>query len=92
MRRTCRWIFSIFLVLYVVSLALFAIGALGLFGSERDPLAAVFLVPLGLPWNRLVDLFPQALGPWLAATAPLANLFVIWLICSALGKHRQTRA
>ena len=40
-------------------------GTFGLFGTERDPLAGVFLLPLGLPWVLAIDLFPEPLWPWL---------------------------
>jgi len=86
MNRACTFLLVTFLLLYLVALGLLAVGTFGLFGSERDPLAGVFLVPLGLPWNRLIDGFPSALWPWLAAGAPLVNALVIWLLC------RMTRA
>jgi hypothetical protein len=82
--RPCRLILSAFLLLYLAALALLGIGTFGLFGSERDPLAAVFLAPLGLPWNLLIDFFPDALHPWLGVAAPLVNLLVVWLICRAI--------
>lgn len=61
--------------------ALFAIGTFGLFGQEVDPLSGIFLLPLGLPWNRFLDGFDEALRPWLAAAAPLVNLIVLKIIC-----------
>ena len=63
MGRACRALLAAFLVLYLAAFALLAIGTFGLFGSERDPLAGVFLVPLGLPWNRLLGGFPEAMRP-----------------------------
>lgn len=50
-----KWVFLVFVALYLIALALLAIGTLGWFGQERDPLSAVFLLPLGLPWNILSD-------------------------------------
>ena len=50
----CRLLLITFAALYLLALGLFAIGTLGLFGNERDPLAAVFLLPLGLPWQLWV--------------------------------------
>jgi hypothetical protein len=67
--------------LYILALALFGVGTFGLFGSETGPLAGVFLVPLGLPWNMMLDVFPEPALPWLAASAPLANLLLIFAIC-----------
>lgn len=90
MNRTCRIIFRAFAVLYVLALVLLAIGTFGLFGAERDPLAGVFLMPLGLPWNRLFDSAPDSLLPWLAAGAPLVNLCLIWLVCRRIGDRRPS--
>lgn len=57
------------------------VGTFGLFGADRDPLSAVYLIPLGLPWNLLVDIFPEPAWPWLATAAPLINLILLWLLC-----------
>jgi hypothetical protein len=81
MTRPCSIVFYGFLALYALALILLLIGRFGLFGSERDPLSGVFLVPLGLPWNRLTGWAPASLLPWLAAAAPLVNLVLIRLIC-----------
>ena len=51
------------LALYLVALGLFSVGTLGLLGSKRDPLFGVFLMPLGLPWNLLLDGLPVAFVP-----------------------------
>ena len=86
-RQLCR-IFTLALaVLYLLALALFLIGAFGLFGSEQDPLAGVFLIPLGFPWNRMLDAFPEATWPWLAAAAPAVNLLMLSLICRFLRRR-----
>ncbi|MDF2234125.1 hypothetical protein P2H44_16305 [Albimonas sp. CAU 1670] len=66
--------------LYIAALALLAIGTFGLFGQERDPLAGVFLMPLGLPWTLLLDDVPPAEARWVAMTAPLANLLLVAVI------------
>ncbi len=79
-----------FAALYVCALGLLAIGTFGLFGGERDPLAGVFLLPLGLPWNRFIDNTPETLRPWLAAAAPLLNLLILWMACRLL--HRRIPA
>jgi hypothetical protein len=62
-RRACRWGVGAFGAAYLAALAIFAIGTFGLFGQPQDPLAGVFLVPLGWPWNRLVDRAPERLWP-----------------------------
>lgn len=90
MRRFCKVTLLAFLLLYLAALGLFAVGTYGLFGAERDPLSGVFLLPLGLPWNQLLDAFPSTLLPGLAAAAPLVNLLVIWLVCRALGRRRTS--
>ncbi len=72
-----RWSVRAFALAWVVALGLYAIGTFGLFGQQRDPLAGIFLIPLGLPWSRLVDRAPEALWPLLAAAAPLINLVLL---------------
>ena len=63
--------------LYLAALALLAVGTFGLFGQERDPLAGIFLMPLGLPWTLFLNDVPPAEARWVAMTAPLANLLLI---------------
>jgi hypothetical protein len=89
MPRLCRFVIIAFAVLAACALGLFAIGTLGLFGAERDPLSAVFLLPLGLPWNLLIASSPDALRPWLAAAAPLLNLLILWAGCRAIHRRRS---
>jgi hypothetical protein len=66
---------------------LFVIGTIGLFGSDSGPLAGVYLMPLGLPWNRMLDIFPEPAQPWLAAGAPLVNLLLVWVACRLIGRQ-----
>jgi len=54
----CKLILFLFLIIYVAAQFVLAVGNFGLFGSERDPLSGVFLLPLGLPWNLFIDYFP----------------------------------
>jgi hypothetical protein len=70
----------IFAVAYALALIVLLIGTFGLFGADRDPLSGVFLVPLGLPWNRFIDGFPEPAWPWLASAAPLVNLIILWAL------------
>ncbi|NDW45287.1 hypothetical protein [Ruegeria sp. PrR005] len=77
----CKTVTLIFALAYLAALFLLFVGTFGWFGQERDPLAAVFLVPLGLPWNLFVDLFGDAVRLWLAALSPLLNLILLRLIC-----------
>jgi hypothetical protein len=81
MARACRLLVGVVVVLYALALGLFLIGQFGLFGAERDPLAGVFLVLLGLPWNRFIDGLPEATWPWLVALSPILNLIVIGALC-----------
>ena len=87
--RFCRVLLGLFGALYLLALAVLVIGTFGFFGQSRDPLSGVFLMPLGLPWNQLIDGFPEPLWPWLAASAPLLNLGLIWVICRAIRRARQ---
>jgi hypothetical protein len=85
--KACQWVIGIVGVLYLVALALLLTGTFGLFGQERDPLAGVFLVPLGLPWILGVDVLPEALKPWAAIFAPLLNIAILTVFC----RIRQSR-
>lgn len=80
MARALRIAMVVFGILYALALALFLIGLFGLFGQERDPLSAVFLLPLGLPWNLLAGGMPGPLAAWGIAFAPWLNIALLWLI------------
>lgn len=90
-RLICRWVIGVFVFAYVAALALYVIAEFGLFGQPRDPLGGVFLIPLGLPWNLLVDRAPEALWPLLAAAAPVINLLLLVGLCR-LGRNRPSQA
>ncbi|HSF14370.1 MAG TPA: hypothetical protein VLK65_02325 [Vicinamibacteria bacterium] len=83
MLRTILWIFGL---AYLAALVLFLIATFGLFGSERGPLAGVFLLPLGVPWIWLIDLAAERIWPWLLAAAPGVNLAILWAIHRKFGK------
>lgn len=89
-RGVCRLFLVAFALLYAAALAVFLIGTFGWMGSEADPLAGAFLVPVGLPWNRMIGLFPESFWPWLAAAAPFLNLALMTGFCRRLG-HRAER-
>lgn len=77
MFRVLSWIFAI---LWPAALAVWAIGTWGLFGQQIDPLAGLFLIPLGLPWTMLGGSLPPAALPVLGVVAPGLNLLIlIWL-------------
>lgn len=70
-----------FAILYALAFSLFLIGTNGWFGSPQGPLAGVFLVPLGLPWNLWLDGLPESLRPGAAVAAPALNLLLLWGLC-----------
>jgi hypothetical protein len=74
-----KWLFWIFAVLYALALLLFLVGNFGWFGQERDPLAGIFLLPLGLPWSWLGGRMGLA-GVAVGVLSPLVNLAILyWL-------------
>ncbi len=85
----CKWGTRAFAALYLVALALLLIGTFGLFGQERDPLAGVFLMPLGLPWSLWLDELPESVLPFAAALVPLVNLTILGIICRHLAVRRR---
>ncbi len=91
-KRLCRIVLVAFAAVYGVALVLLLIGTFGLFGNEPDPLAAVFLIPLGLPWNRMLDAIPEPWLPWLAALAPAVNFAILLGLCRIARGGRQAGA
>ncbi|SHG81830.1 hypothetical protein [Marivita hallyeonensis] len=85
--KLCKIVVGLFAALWVFAIVVLLIGQFGLFGQERDPLSGIFLMPLGLPWNRLIDAAPEGSWPWLAALAPLINLVLLSAICRFLGNR-----
>jgi hypothetical protein len=81
MSRTCRLIVIVFALLYAAAFLLFLIGTYGWFGSPQGPLAGIVLMPLGLPWNRMLDGLPSAVLPAAAIAAPAVNLLLLWGLC-----------
>ena len=80
MARFLSVAFWALIALYAAALFIWAVGTFGWFGQERDPLSALFLVPLGLPWTILVIGAPDATLPWIGALAPLVNVAILrWL-------------
>jgi hypothetical protein len=71
---------------YLAALALLLIGTFGLSGQSRDPLAGVFLLPLGLPWVLWFDGFPDLARPWLAVMVRLLNLMILTVLCRRLAR------
>ena len=71
-----KWLFLVFAALYIFAILLLLVGTFGLFGQQKDPLSAVFLLPLGLPWNLLADQFKLANAITLIA-APAINVVIL---------------
>ena len=72
-----------------MALALLLIGTFGLFGQERDPLSAVFLLPLGAPWVYWLDGVSDSFKLWLLILAPALNLAILIFLCRAFeGKNK----
>ncbi|MDA0962308.1 MAG: hypothetical protein O2898_05255 [Proteobacteria bacterium] len=88
MSGVCRAAIRVFGLLYLVALALLVIGLFGLFGTEPGPLAGVFVIPLGMPWIKLVDALPEPLWPWAAAASPLVNLLILTALCRFTSARR----
>lgn len=91
MARICRGLVIGFAGAYALALGLLAIGTFGLFGQERDPLAGVFLLPLGLPWTYLLDPIARDGSPWIAIGAPGINLSLLWALCHAVARRDRRR-
>jgi hypothetical protein len=81
MARVCRFVVIGFAVLYAVAAALFLVGIYGWFGSPQGPLAGVFLLPLGPPWNFWLDDLPESRRPAAAVAASALNLRLLWGLC-----------
>ena len=88
----CRLATALLALLYVVALAIWQIGRYGLFGQERDPLAAVYLIMLGMPWVRAADMAGEAMAPMLAALAPLVNILIVAVLCRLIFFRRSDNA
>jgi len=75
--RLCSLILWAYVVIYLFAIAVFLIGTLGWFGTEKDALAGMFVVLPGQPWTAFVDDLPRPLWPYAAVLAPVINLGLI---------------
>ncbi|MFM7674226.1 MAG: hypothetical protein ACKO5F_01270 [Synechococcus sp.] len=91
MPRNCSLLTLLFAVLYAAALVLFLAGTWGWFGSHRGPLAGVFLLPLGLPWNQFLDPLPAELRLAAAIAAPALNLLLLWILCQRSAQRGVRR-
>ncbi len=81
MSLICRLLLGLLVLAYAAAVAIFLVTVFGLFDQPEDPLGAVFLLPLGLPWNLLLRGAPTPLLPWLFAAAPLVNIALLLWLC-----------
>jgi hypothetical protein len=88
--RLCRIAVILFALLYLAALFLFFVGHFGWFGQERTPLAGVFVVPLGLPWNLWLDGLSEAVRPVAAGLTPIFNIAILAAICTWLRPSSPT--
>ena len=70
----------------IVTLAIAVIGTQGLFGTQPDGLAAVFLIFVGLPWSLLVTPIallglPVVIGQVLVVLIPIVNIAILIRLC-----------
>jgi hypothetical protein len=79
--KGCKIFLLIFALLYAGALLLFLIGTFGWFGQDRDQLAGLFLIPLGLPWNLFLDTVPDPFRAWATAAAPLVTILLLGVTC-----------
>ncbi|MFD1343100.1 hypothetical protein [Litorisediminicola beolgyonensis] len=79
-RRICQAVIAIYVLVWLAALSLFAIGTFGLFGQTADPLAGIFLIPVGLPWTLMLE-FVGPLAPVLGLLAPVLNLILFIAFC-----------
>lgn len=84
----CRWIILLFAGLYLLALVIFVVGVFGLFGQDKDPLSAVYLVPFDLPWVLFFDGIPEISLPSLGALAPLLNIVALAALCGMIKGQR----
>jgi hypothetical protein len=86
----CKWTVRVLVVLYAIALVIGLIGTFGWFGQERDALSWVFVIMLGQPWVALIGDVSDPVRPWLAAFAPLLNLFILAALCRAVSARRKS--
>lgn len=89
--RIARILAGIYAVLCLASLALFAVGTLGLFGVEPDPISAAYAIIAAMPWSLA---FGSLYSPTVALVgllcAMLLNFFLI-LLLGRIGSRVRRR-
>ncbi|MEP7315169.1 MAG: hypothetical protein ABI667_00570 [Sphingomicrobium sp.] len=82
MSKFLRVAATVLAILYLIALFLWAVGTFGWFESEEGPLVGAFLIPLGLPWNRLGE------GLVIALLAPVINIFILMLLSRVAARRK----
>lgn len=79
----CRTILKLLTLLFLVAVVGCAIGPFAALDLQIERPAAVILIVLGLPWvlAPLDIVVGQTIWPMVAVTAPIANLFMLRLVC-----------
>jgi len=72
-----KWIFWIFLALYISAVFILLTGFFGWFAQQQDPLSGIFLLPLGLPWIIIGDKMGLT-STALAILSPAINLGILF--------------
>lgn len=86
--NVCRLVVIAFATLYFIALVVMVLGIAGIAGQEQDPLSGVFVLLLGLPWSRMIEVMPEPAWPWLLAMCPAINLGLLILACKLLTRAR----
>lgn len=79
--RICKAAVVVFVLAYLFALFVLASGSYGWFGAAKDPLAGVFLIPLGLPWNAFL---PASVATGIVS--PILNGALMWFFCRRLSR------
>lgn len=90
MGKFCKFVIGLLFFFYLIALGIFAVLKWGLFGVTTDPLAGLFLAPMGLPWNVLVDVESLNLRILIGVLSPMINLAIVYLLCRAFRRPKHT--
>ena len=91
-KHVCRAVIGAAILIYLATLAIAIIGTQGLFGTQPDGLAAVFLIFVGLPWSLLVTPIallglPGVIGQVLIVLLPIVNIVILIGLCRGRGSR-----
>ena len=91
-QRVCRVLIIVYILLYLIALAVAIVGTRGLFGVQPDGLMAVYLLFLGMPWTLVLPVLPlgsmpELLGQLIVAGLPILNLICLVWFCRRKRKR-----